>query len=794
MSILDKLNESQRLAVEYCDGPELVIAGAGSGKTRVLTYKIAYLLQQADFDLAPWNILALTFTNKAANEMKQRIGEIVGNHVAGRLNMGTFHSVFSRILRCEADRLGYTSNYTIYDEADSRSLISSIVKDMGLDDKLYKAANIRHQISIAKNRLVSADQYANESNEMGIVNHDRILRIQKIYKRYEERCRNSNVMDFDDLLFNTYLLFKSHEDVCDKYASLFKYILVDEYQDTNYAQQCIIYQLAQKNRKLCVVGDDAQSIYAFRGANIDNILDFNKLYPEQKTFKLERNYRSTQTIVEAANSLISHNERQIHKDVYSKNDEGSPLKLCVCISDKLEAMEVCNEIKRLKRAERCGYDSFAVLYRTNAQSRCFEEEMRKEAIPYKIYGGLSFYQRKEVKDVLAYFRLVVNPNDDEALRRIINYPARGIGNTTLQKIAATATDHNVSMWEVVSDTAVHSLNINKGTASKLANFANFISSFIEKVKTLDAYTLGRSIIEASGIDANIKEDKTVEGMVRKENIDGLKNGLHEFVETKHKDGLEEENRLGNFIQEISLLTENIDEDDNEKRVALMTIHAAKGLEFPCVFIVGLEGDVFPSHKVNLFPCTVEEKRRLMEEEHRMIEEERRLMYVAITRAERQCMLTYAKNRFRYGKEEHDLEPSRFIKEIDQRYIRKMDGGDTEGFSTSRTSWRNSYETTPKPAVQKGAIMFSKPTFATTSGSRMTRMRTTPNSATTQVTSYNDGKNSIRIGSVINHQRFGKGEIVSIEGTGENAKATVRFQLAGQKQLLLKFARYEVLTF
>lgn len=779
MSILDKLNESQRLAVEYCDGPELVIAGAGSGKTRVLTYKIAYLLQQADFDLAPRNILALTFTNKAANEMKQRIGEIVGNHVAGRLNMGTFHSVFSRILRCEADRLGYTSNYTIYDETDSRSLITSIVKEMGLDDKLYKAANIRHQISIAKNRLVSADQYATVKKALEADANNKIPRFQNIYKRYEERCRNSNVMDFDDLLFNTYLLFKSHEDVCDKYASLFKYILVDEYQDTNYAQQCIIYQLAQKNRKLCVVGDDAQSIYAFRGANIDNILDFNKLYPEQKTFKLERNYRSTQTIVEAANSLISHNERQIHKDVYSKNDEGSPLKLCVCISDKLEAMEVCNEIKRLKRAEGCGYDSFAVLYRTNAQSRCFEEEMRKEAIPYKIYGGLSFYQRKEVKDVLAYFRLVVNPNDDEALRRIINYPTRGIGTTTIQKIAATATDHNVSMWEVVSDTAAHSLNINKGTASKLANFANFISSFIEKVETSDAYTLGQSIVAASGIFTDIEADKTPEGKAKKENIDELMGELHGFVESKREEDLEEEYYLGNFMQEVALYTDKQNEEDDENRVALMTIHAAKGLEFPCVFVVGLEENIFPGRQAMDFP--------------RMMEEERRLMYVAITRAERHCMLTCAKTRFRYGQVEYDV-PSRFIKEIDQRYIRKMDGGDTEGFSTSRTSWRNSYETTPKPAVQKGATMFSKPTFATTSGSRMTRMRTTPSSATTQVTSYNDGKNSIRIGSVINHQRFGKGEIVSIEGTGENAKATVRFQLASQKQLLLKFARYEVLTF
>lgn len=779
MSILDKLNESQRLAVEYCDGPELVIAGAGSGKTRVLTYKIAYLLQQADFDLAPWNILALTFTNKAANEMKQRIGEIVGNHVAGRLNMGTFHSVFSRILRCEADRFGYTSNYTIYDETDSRSLITSIVKEMGLDDKLYKAANIRHQISIAKNRLVSADQYATIKKALEADTNNKIPRFQNIYKRYEERCRNSNVMDFDDLLFNTYLLFKSHEDVCDKYASLFKYILVDEYQDTNYAQQCIIYQLAQKNRKLCVVGDDAQSIYAFRGANIDNILDFNKLYPEQKTFKLERNYRSTQTIVEAANSLISHNERQIHKDVYSKNDEGSPLKLCVCISDKLEAMEVCNEIKRLKRAEGCGYDSFAVLYRTNAQSRCFEEEMRKEAIPYKIYGGLSFYQRKEVKDVLAYFRLVVNPNDDEALRRIINYPTRGIGTTTIQKIAATATDHNVSMWEVVCDTAAHSLNINKGTASKLANFANFISSFIEKVETSDAYTLGQSIVAASGIFTDIEADKTPEGKAKKENIDELMGELHGFVESKREEDLEEEYYLGNFMQEVALYTDKQNEDDDENRVALMTIHAAKGLEFPCVFVVGLEENIFPGRQAMDFP--------------RMMEEERRLMYVAITRAERHCMLTCAKTRFRYGQVEYDV-PSRFIKEIDQRYIRKMDGGDTEGFSTNRTSWRNSYETTPKPTVQKGTIMYSKPTFATTSGSRMTRMRTTPSSTTTQVTSYNDGKNSIRIGSVINHQRFGKGEIVSIEGTGENAKATVRFQLAGQKQLLLKFARYEVLTF
>lgn len=779
MSILDKLNESQRLAVEYCDGPELVIAGAGSGKTRVLTYKIAYLLQQADFDLAPWNILALTFTNKAANEMKQRIGEIVGNHVAGRLNMGTFHSVFSRILRCEADRLGYTSNYTIYDETDSRSLITSIVKEMGLDDKLYKAANIRHQISIAKNRLVSADQYATIKKALEADTNNKIPRFQNIYKRYEERCRNSNVMDFDDLLFNTYLLFKSHEDVCDKYASLFKYILVDEYQDTNYAQQCIIYQLAQKNRKLCVVGDDAQSIYAFRGANIDNILDFNKLYPEQKTFKLERNYRSTQTIVEAANSLISHNERQIHKDVYSKNDEGSPLKLCVCISDKLEAMEVCNEIKRLKRAEGCGYDSFAVLYRTNSQSRCFEEEMRKEAIPYKIYGGLSFYQRKEVKDVLAYFRLVVNPNDDEALRRIINYPTRGIGTTTIQKIAATATDHNVSMWEVVCDTAAHSLNINKGTASKLANFANFISSFIEKVETSDAYALGQSIVAASGIFTDIEADKTPEGKAKKENIDELMGELHGFVESKREEDLEEEYYLGNFMQEVALYTDKQNEEDDENRVALMTIHAAKGLEFPCVFVVGLEENIFPGRQAMDFP--------------RMMEEERRLMYVAITRAERHCMLTCAKTRFRYGQVEYDV-PSRFIKEIDQRYIRKMDGGDTEGFSTNRTSWRNSYETTPKPTVQKGATIYSKPTFATTSGSRMTRMRTTPSSTTTQVTSYNDGKNSIRIGSVINHQRFGKGEIVSIEGTGENAKATVRFQLAGQKQLLLKFARYEVLTF
>ena len=442
-------------------------------------------------------------------------------------------------------------------------------------------------------------------------------------------------------------------------------------------------------------------------------------------------------------------------------------------------MEVCNEIKRLKRAEGCGYDSFAVLYRTNSQSRCFEEEMRKEAIPYKIYGGLSFYQRKEVKDVLAYFRLVVNPNDDEALRRIINYPTRGIGTTTIQKIAATATDHNVSMWEVVCDTAAHSLNINKGTASKLANFANFISSFIEKVETSDAYALGQSIVAASGIFTDIEADKTPEGKAKKENIDELMGELHGFVESKREEDLEEEYYLGNFMQEVALYTDKQNEEDDENRVALMTIHAAKGLEFPCVFVVGLEENIFPGRQAMDFP--------------RMMEEERRLMYVAITRAERHCMLTCAKTRFRYGQVEYDV-PSRFIKEIDQRYIRKMDGGDTEGFSTNRTSWRNSYETTPKPTVQKGTIMYSKPTFATTSGSRMTRMRTTPSSTTTQVTSYNDGKNSIRIGSVINHQRFGKGEIVSIEGTGENAKATVRFQLAGQKQLLLKFARYEVLTF
>ena len=792
MDILDKLNDSQRQAVEYCDGPELVIAGAGSGKTRVLTHKIAYMLQRPDLNLAPWNILALTFTNKAADEMKQRVGQIVGVDVARKLNMGTFHSVFSRILRREAAYIGFSPNYTIYDETDSRSLVSSIIKDMKLDDTAYKPANIRHQISMAKNRLVSAAAYVNDSRAMAFDADNRIPYFYKIYETYEQRCRQSNVMDFDDLLFNTYRLFKDNEDVCRRYAEIFRYILVDEYQDTNYAQQCIVYQLSNVNRRLCVVGDDAQSIYAFRGANIDNILDFNKLYPEQKTFKLEQNYRSTQIIVEAANSLISHNSRQIHKDVFSRNEEGTPLKMCVCYTDRLEAMAVCNEIKRIRRQEGGEYDSFAVLYRTNAQSRCFEEEMRKQGIPYKIYGGLSFYQRKEVKDVLAYFRAAINPDDEEALRRIINYPARGIGATTLQKVSAAAAADGVSMWQVISDPAAHALKINRGTTAKLEGFAQLISSFLERAEITDAYVLGQRIIAESGIMSDLAADTTPEGKARKENIEELISELHGFVDTKREEDLEEETRLGNFMQEVALYTDKESDDDSESRVALMTIHAAKGLEFPNVFIVGLEENIFPGRQAMDSP--------------RMMEEERRLMYVAITRAERHCMLTCAKTRFRYGHMEYDI-PSRFIKDIDPRYISKVDGGeadfsdgsygggwqrqqravtsDTYRSASSAQSGFSSAPQTFKPRVSAAPATDAKPRRS------MLRMASAPVARVESCTSYTDGSRTIHVGSVINHQRFGKGEIVKIEGKGENAKATVKFDLAGQKQLLLKFARYEV---
>lgn len=645
-NLLEQLNDGQREAVTYCEGPQLVIAGAGSGKTRVLTYKIAYLLQQG---MNPWNILALTFTNKAAREMKERIGRLVGVERARYLQMGTFHSVFARILRAEADVLGFQSNFTIYDQSDSRSLVKNIIKEMQLDDKTYKPASVADRISMAKNHLLLPHAYAQSDWAKDDAQHKRPA-LKDIYIRYSERCKQANAMDFDDLLVYTYMLLRNHEDIRQKYIERFQYVLVDEYQDTNYAQQEIVVLLTKEHGRVCVVGDDAQSIYSFRGANIDNILNFQREYDGTKLSKLEQNYRSTQLIVKAANSLIRHNERQIPKDVFSENEHGEKLMLKPAYSDKEEAIIVCNDIKRIKRQDQCRFSDFAILYRTNSQSRSFEEQMRKDGIPYRIYGGLSFYQRKEIKDVIAYFRVVSNPNDEEALRRIINYPTRGIGDTTVNKIVEVANTHGVSLWTVICQPMVFQLSLNKGTASKIEAFRQLIEGWTARLDKEDAYELGHSIIMESGISKEIYSSNNPEDLSRQENLEEFLGGMQDFVESRKEEDMEEQVYLSDFLQEVALLTDlDSDNGDEDDKVTLMTIHSAKGLEFPTVFVVGLEENIFPSPM-----CT---------NSMRELEEERRLLYVAITRAERHCILTCAQNRWRYGRMEYDT-PSRFIKDID----------------------------------------------------------------------------------------------------------------------------------
>ena len=799
MTLLDDLNESQRKAVEYIDGPSLVVAGAGSGKTRVLTYKIAYLMQQG---MKPWNILALTFTNKAAREMKSRIASLVGEN-ARYLHMGTFHSIFSRILRREAERIGYTSNFTIYDESDARSLVKSIIKDMGLDDKVYKPATVHNRISMAKNHLILAEDYAVDRDALQRDRESRMPAISAIYSAYTARCRQANAMDFDDLLTQTFVLFRDHEDVRKDYAQRFQFILVDEYQDTNSVQQRIVLQLSKESQRVCVVGDDAQSIYGFRGANIDNILDFQQMFEQTRLFKLEQNYRSTQLIVQAANSLIKKNERQIPKDVYSRNDEGEKLVLKNAYSDKEEAIIVCNDIRRIKRQEKCEYSDFAILYRTNSQSRSFEEAMRKENIPYRIYGGLSFYQRKEIKDIIAYFRMVVNPDDEEACKRIINYPARGIGDTTVAKISAAAMQYGVSLWQVIGSPMNYQLNVNKGTLNKLMQFRSLISSFIERFDTADAYELGSEIIKLSGISADLYSDTSPEALSRQENLEELLSGMQDFVQTRKEEDRAGEVSLTDFLQEVSLLTDLDSEgEDDVHRVSLMTVHSAKGLEFPTVFVVGLEENIFPS------PLSAGSKREL--------EEERRLLYVAITRAEKHCILTCAKNRWRFGKMEFDT-PSRFINDIDSRFLTieaeseaneqpgSLFGSSSRGrfdnYSDSRR-WQNSrpvasqFRADPKPRIvghreEKPADPFSdrfKQAMATSRGSLRkvsdVVSRTPSSSSATSFAPLHEG-------NVIEHERFGIGDVVKIEGTGENTKATVSFRNVGTKQLLLKFARYKI---
>ena len=803
MDLLNDLNDAQRAAVEYIDGPSLVIAGAGSGKTRVLTYKIAYLLSQG---MKPWSIMALTFTNKAAREMKERIGKLVGDDLAQHLYMGTFHSIFSRILRAEAEHIGFNNNFTIYDESDSRSLLKAIIKEMGLDDKTYKPAAVHARISMAKNNLVTAEAYDSDPAILEQNKRAKMPAIGKIYVAYVQRCRQANAMDFDDLLMLTFQLFRDHEEIRQKYAGRFDYILVDEYQDTNHVQMSIVMQLCKEKLRVCAVGDDSQSIYSFRGANIDNILNYQKQLPGTQLFKLEQNYRSTQTIVEAANSLIHHNRNQIQKEVFSKNDKGEKILYKPAYSDKEEALIVAKNIQRIKRQDDCGYDQFAILYRTNAQSRSFEEEFRKQGIPYRIYGGLSFYLRKEIKDIIAYFRLVANPDDEEAFKRIINYPARGIGATTVMKIADCAHQNQVSFWEVIGNIEHYGLNVNKGAQTKLENFRLLISSFIDRSHTLDVYELGDAIIRESRISEDIMSGKNADDLARQENLEEFLSGMQTFVAGRQEEGRMDEAYLTDYLQDVALLTDADSEGEkDEPRVSLMTIHAAKGLEFATVFVVGLEENIFPS------PLAAVSVREL--------EEERRLLYVAITRAEKHCILTNAKNRFRYGKMEFD-NPSRFIDEIDASLIEGGEeapessfGGERSSFGgygseggyggrmpwdRDRSGYRRDYQNSKPVASQFMAD--PKPGFKSVRAVNAVHriMGDTASSSSVASAGSSASKASSAAGSLsegcrIEHQRFGIGTVLKIEGTGENTKATVEFQNAGTKQLLLKFAKFTILS-
>lgn len=750
---INELNDGQRAAVLYTQGPSLVIAGAGSGKTRVLTYKIAHLLQQG---YRPWSILALTFTNKAAREMKERIANLVGGESARYLWMGTFHSMFLRILRAESAELGFSPKFTIYDAADSKSLIRAIIKEMKLDEKQYKSGAVQARISSAKNHLVTPASYAaNKEAYEGDCNA-RMPAIRDIYRHYWERCRQADAMDFDDLLLYTFLLFRDKPEVLARYQQQFGYVLVDEYQDTNYAQHCIVLQLSKQHQRVCVVGDDAQSIYSFRGADIDNILYFTKVYPDTKVFKLEQNYRSTQTIVCAANSLIAKNQRQIRKEVFSEKERGEALGVFQAYSDIEEADIVVNKIIELRRHEQLKYSDYAILYRTNAQSRVFEEAMRKRSIPYRIYGGLSFYQRKEVKDVIAYFRLVVNPNDEEAFKRIINYPARGIGDTTLGKIVAAASEYGVSLWTVLLEPLAYGLNFNKGVTAKLQAFKTLMLGFMNDSLTKNAAEMGQDIIQRAGIMNEVCQDNTPENLSRKENIEELVNGMGDFCAQRLEEG-DTNITLTDYLSEVSLLTDQDSDDDSEEKVTLMTVHAAKGLEFPVVFVVGLEEELFPS--------------AMCIDSMRAIEEERRLFYVAITRAERHCFLSYAKSRMRYGKMEFAA-PSRFLKDIDVRYLR-LPG---QMAYTQREEPRAPVFTKIQPEA--------KPTFTPSTPRNLKPVAAAATTAPSQNV-------ALSVGQYIEHERFGLGEVLKVEGEGDSAKALIRFENAGEKQLLLRFARFKV---
>lgn len=770
MDFLNELNKSQLEAVTYTDGPSLVIAGAGSGKTRVLTYKIAYLLTQG---VSPASILALTFTNKAAREMRRRIGELVGFQTSRYLWMGTFHAIFSRILRNEASLIGYTKDFTIYDTSDSKSLIKSIIKEMTLDDKIYKPGNIHSRISSAKNNLYTAQDYVKNPDFLKSDIQSRIPRTGEIYAIYANRCKQANAMDFDDLLLQTNILFRDHPQILAKYQHSFAYILVDEYQDTNFAQYLIVKKLAERHERICVVGDDAQSIYSFRGANIDNILKFQQTYRNARLFKLEQNYRSTKNIVKAANSLIDKNSEQIRKNIFSEKEEGNLIQVTSVLTDFEEAFNVANSIARLQKTENLTYSHIAVLYRTNSQSRVMEEALRKQNIPYRIYGGLSFYQRKEIKDVISYFRLVTNSNDEEALKRVINYPARGIGDVTVDKLSSTAQLHGVSIWSVLHDMLKYNLNVNAGTATRLAQFRDMIDVFAAQIDTLDAYELADSIVKTTGVIADAMNDRSAESLSRVDNVQELLKAIHEFSENKRKEEHAETVTLTDFLSEVSLLTDqDTEKDENEDKVTLMTIHAAKGLEFRCVFIVGMEEQLFPSPYA---------------ETPREMEEERRLFYVAITRAEENCFISYSKSRFRNG-QTNFANPSRFLKDIDRKFLEYND-------EVITTSDKNAFFNRWDDEVEIERNRFRQNSFRPASSEplkepaqpRKLKKMSPSTESETPVENTN-----LPVGTFVKHGIFGIGKVIKTTLADGNEKAEIDFGEKGVKSLLLKFARLEIL--
>ncbi|WP_286332441.1 UvrD-helicase domain-containing protein [Duncaniella freteri] len=772
---LGKLNTQQRAAVEYCDGPQLVIAGAGSGKTRVLTYKIVHLLAHG---YEPWRILALTFTNKAAREMRERVEALVGPEVSSRLWMGTFHSIFARILRLNAEHIGFKSSFTIYDAADSKALVKLIIKDMQLDDKVYKPSTVHNAISWAKNALISPEDYALNRDLQRADTNARRPRTCEIYRCYRDRCRVAGAMDFDDLLFYTNVLFRDHPDVSRHYQEFFRYVLVDEYQDTNFAQHLIVKQLTQGASRLCVVGDDAQSIYSFRGANIRNILEMENSYPGLQTFKLERNYRSTQNIIDAAGSLISKNVDQIPKNVYSENDRGTLIDVVKCYSDYEEAAQVAARVSQIKRTTGDPYDGTAILYRTNAQSRVLEESLRKRNVPYRIYGGLSFYQRKEVKDAIAYFRMSLNPDDDEALRRIINFPARGIGDTTLGKLTRAAMDAGVSLWGVITGLDQYDCGLNAGTRNKLQDFASLIKGFIElNAQGRDAYDVARSIIDRTGLYKMLVHDSTPESISKQENLQELLKGVKEYVEAMVEQGRDDVS-LGSFMTEVSLATDqDINDGVDEESVTLMTVHAAKGLEFDNVFIVGVEEDLFPS--------------AMAAQSAAEVEEERRLLYVAITRARKFCMISYATQRFRNGQTVFPR-PSRFIGDIDTRYLHISGGSD---FVPSASMVQQRRITASYNASMAGS---ARPLNDLRRPLSENRRQAEGRAASASSVPAGDFKlhsaSEVNVGTRIRHTKFGVGLVTELDTSGVDARMTVEFESDDIKSrtLLFKYAKFMIL--